>query len=104
MYQKITENSVIQDINSGISREKLIYLPDLLVGKYVSLVYGTEDQGSISFEDEYIKAMQTGRTGATIILKIYDNEGYFCSVVIKGNKETEYRELVNCILATAKIE
>ncbi|WP_041712882.1 hypothetical protein [Cellulosilyticum lentocellum] len=62
------------------------------------------DQGSISFEDEYIKAMQTGRTGAGIILKIYNNEGYFCSVAISGNKEADYKELVNCILATTKIE
>lgn len=103
MYQKITENSVIQDINSGISREELIYLPALLVGKYVSLVYGTEDQGSISFEDEYIKAMQTGR-GKNIIIKIYNNEGYFWSVVIASNRDIDHRELINCILATAKIE
>ena len=69
----------------------------------MSLVNGTMDQGSISFEDEYIKAMQTGR-GETVILKIYDNKGYFDSVVISSKKEVDHRELINCILATVEIE
>lgn len=103
MYQKITENSVIQDINNEMSSEEIAFLPALLVTKYISLVNGTMDQGSINFEDEYIKAMQTGR-GKNIIIKIYDNEGYFWSVVIASNRDIDHRELINCILATAKIE
>lgn len=65
MTQKIAANSVIQDINSEMNSEDIIYLPALLVGKYITLVGGTVDQGSISFEDEYIKAMQTGRSVPT---------------------------------------
>ncbi len=102
MYQKIIENSVMQDINSDMSLEEIVFFPTLLICKYVTLVNGTMDQGSISFEDEYIKAMQTGR-GNTMGLKIYDNKGDVYLIMIHG-KEADYGELINCILATTRIE